>query len=327
MATNYDVIIIGSGAGGGTLARHLAPSGKSILILERGDWLPREQENWDAEEVFIKNRYVPKETWYDKNGKAFQPGLHYWVGGATKLYGAALYRLRKEDFGELKHHDGISPAWPISYDEMEPYYTKAEQIYQVHGAHGEDPTEGPASAPYPLPGGLARAAHPEARRRSGEGGLSSFPCALRHHAQRAKQAVQRLHSLQGLRRLPVSRACQIGCRGVGRAPGAAISECHADDQCQGGQAQHQLRRARRSPKWSSNATVRTETYQGGIVVVSAGAANSAKLLLLSANDKHPNGLGERLRSSRPQLHVSQQRGRAGDLQGTEPDRVPEDPGA
>ena len=94
MTASYDVIIIGSGAGGGTLARHLASSGKSILILERGDWLPREQQNWDAEEVFMKNRYVPKETWYDSKGKTFQPGVHYWVGGATKLYGAALYRLR-----------------------------------------------------------------------------------------------------------------------------------------------------------------------------------------------------------------------------------------
>ena len=102
MARVYDVIIIGSGAGGGTLARHLAPSGKSILILERGGWLPRELENWDAEEVFIKNRYVPNETWYGNNDKPFQPGVHYWVGGATKLYGAALYRLRKEDFGELQ---------------------------------------------------------------------------------------------------------------------------------------------------------------------------------------------------------------------------------
>ena len=138
----------GSGAGGGTLARQLAPSGKSILLLERGGWLPREQENWDASEVFIKNRYVPKEIWYDKNGKAFQPGNHYWVGGATKLYGAALYRLRKEDFGELRHHDGISPAWPISYDDLEPYYTQAEQLYEVHGKRGEDPTEPPASAPY-----------------------------------------------------------------------------------------------------------------------------------------------------------------------------------
>ena len=77
--------------------------------------------------------------------------MHYFVGGATKLYGAALYRLREEDFGELRHHDGISPAWPIGYDEMEPYYTQAEQLYQVHGARGEDPTEPPASAPYPFP--------------------------------------------------------------------------------------------------------------------------------------------------------------------------------
>ena len=159
MSTKYDVIIIGSGAGGGTLARHLAPSGKSILLLERGDWLKREQQNWDVEEVFIKNRYVPKETWYDKTGKPFQPGIHYFVGGATKLYGAALYRLRKEDFGELKHYDGISPAWPIGYDEMEPYYTKAEQMYQVHGARGEDPTEPPCQRALSFSGGVARAAH------------------------------------------------------------------------------------------------------------------------------------------------------------------------
>ena len=147
----FDVIIIGSGAGGGTLARHLAASGKRILILERGGWLPRENENWDSEAVFVDNRYVPKETWYDAKGKAFQPGIHYSVGGATKLYGAALYRLRPQDFGELRHHDGISPAWPISYDEMEPYYTKAEQLYEVHGNHGEDATEGHASAQYPFP--------------------------------------------------------------------------------------------------------------------------------------------------------------------------------
>src|SRR5947209_18007030 len=148
---NYDVIIIGTGAGGGTLARALAPSGKRILLLERGDWLPREPQNWLAEEVFVSNRYVSEETWYDEHGKAFQPQEAYFVGGATKLYGAALYRLRAEDFGELRHHDGISPAWPISYDEMEPYYTKAEQLYQVHGARGEDPIEPPSSAPYPYP--------------------------------------------------------------------------------------------------------------------------------------------------------------------------------
>src|SRR5262245_22807265 len=151
MENSYDVIIIGSGAGGGTLAYHLAPSGKQILILERGDWLRREPDNWSAEEVFVKNRYVSHEIWRDKHGKSFQPGVHYFVGGATKMYGAALYRLRKEDFAERDHAYGISPAWPISYDELEPYYTRAEQLYHVHGARGEDPTEPPASAPYPHP--------------------------------------------------------------------------------------------------------------------------------------------------------------------------------
>ena len=132
----YDVIIIGTGAGGGTLARHLAPSGKRILLLERGDWLPREPQNWDAADVFADNRYVSEDTWYDDKGKTFQPQIHYFVGGATKLYGAALYRLRKEDFGELQHHDGVSPAWPIEYEELEPYYTQAEHLYEVHGARG-----------------------------------------------------------------------------------------------------------------------------------------------------------------------------------------------
>src|SRR5664279_4851861 len=151
MSEHYDVIIIGSRAGGGTLAHRLAPSGKKVLILERGDWLPREVQNWDATAVFVDNRYVSPDTWYDKDGKTFQPQVHYNVGGATKLYGAALYRLREKDFGELHHHEGIPPAWPVSYQDFEPYYTQAEQLYQVHGIRGEDPTEPPGSAPYPFP--------------------------------------------------------------------------------------------------------------------------------------------------------------------------------
>ena len=114
----YDIIIIGSGAGGGTLALKLAPSGKRILIIERGDYLPREKENWDPTEVFVKNRYVSEDKWHDMHGKEFQPGIHYVVGGATKMYGAALFRLRKEDFGAVQHHDGISPAWPLSYEDF-----------------------------------------------------------------------------------------------------------------------------------------------------------------------------------------------------------------
>ena len=121
--SNYDVIIIGSGAGGGTLALKLAPSGKRILILERGNYLPREKENWDATEVFVKNRYVSKDIWHDKDNKPFQPGVHYFVGGATKVFGAALFRLRQQDFTAHRTADGLTPGWPIGYDEFEPYYT------------------------------------------------------------------------------------------------------------------------------------------------------------------------------------------------------------
>ena len=148
---HFDVIIVGTGAGGGTLAHTLAPSGKRILLLERGDFLPRELANWDPGPVFVDGRYISPDTWYDADGKPFQPQVHYFVGGATKMYGAALYRLRPEDFGEIKHADGISPAWPLSYDDFEPYYTRAEWLYQVHGTHGEDPTEGRWSRQYPWP--------------------------------------------------------------------------------------------------------------------------------------------------------------------------------
>ncbi len=151
MTDRYDVIIVGSGAGGGTLAHTLAPSGKKILLLERGDFLPRELENWDATAVFVDGRYISPDTWYDADGKKFQPQVHYFVGGATKMYGAALYRLRPADFGEIKFSDGVSPAWPLEYADIEPYYTRAEWLYQVHGNHGEDPTEGPASKQYPWP--------------------------------------------------------------------------------------------------------------------------------------------------------------------------------
>src|SRR5260370_567561 len=151
MAEHYDVIIVGSGAGGGTLAHTLAPSGKKILLLERGDFLPREMGNWDPSAVFVDGRYLSPDTWYDPAGRPFQPQVHYFVGGATKLYGAALYRLRPADFGEIRFSDGVSPAWPLDYSDLEPFYTKAEWLYQVHGDHGEDPTEGPVSRQYPHP--------------------------------------------------------------------------------------------------------------------------------------------------------------------------------
>jgi choline dehydrogenase-like flavoprotein len=285
----YDIIIIGSGAGGGTLARALAPSGKRILILERGGWLPRELENWDAEEVFVKNRYVPKETWYDKNNKAFQPGVHYWVGGATKLYGAALYRLRKQDFGELKHYDGISPAWPISYDDMEPYYTRAEQMYQVHGARGEDPTEPPSSAPYPFPA------------------LSHEPRIQQLHNDLASGGYHPFHSPNGIminEAQPPFSAC-IRCESCDGFPCLVHAKSDADVVGVRPALEHpnvtlmtdaRALRLNTDPTGRSVTEVVVEhngehaTYRGDIVVVACGAANSAKLLLASANDQHPHGL-------------------------------------
>jgi choline dehydrogenase-like flavoprotein len=285
----YDVIIIGSGAGGGTLARHLAPSGKRILILERGDWLPREPENWDSKAVFVDNRYVPAETWYDERGKPFQPGIHYNVGGATKVYGAALYRLRREDFGELRHHDGISPAWPISYDEMEPWYTLAERTYEVHGVRGEDPTEPTTSAPYPYPA----LAH-ESRIQQ----LSDDLARAGYHPFHAPCGVRLLPD-----DMPASRC--IRCATCDGFP--CLVQAKSDAEMLGVRPalEHPnvtLRTHARAVKLLSDTNGRAltgvevdeggarVTYQGDIVVVSAGAANSAALLLASATDHHPNGL-------------------------------------
>ena len=285
----YDVIIIGSGAGGGTLAGHLAPSGKRILILERGDWLPREIENWDADAVFVKNRYVSKDTWYDDKGKGFQPGIHYYVGGQTKFYGAALYRLRREDFGELKHHDGISPAWPISYEDLEPYYSKAEQLYEVHGSHDEDPTEPPSSTAYPFP---AVSHEPRIQQLSDDlerAGFHPFhaPCGIR--------------LLEG--NMPFSPC--IRCATCDGFPSLVQAKSDAEIFGVRPALQHPnvtlLTNAHVS-KLTTDAAGSTvtgvevdlagerATFRADIVVVSAGAANSAKLLLASATDRHPNGL-------------------------------------
>jgi choline dehydrogenase-like flavoprotein len=289
MDKRYDVIIIGSGAGGGTLARQLAPSGKNILILERGDWLKREAENWDATAVFEQNRYVSPDTWYDRNGRPFQPQVHYFVGGATKMFGAALYRLRREDFGELRHHDGISPAWPITYEDLEPYYTKAEQMYHVHGLRGRDPTEPPASAPYPcepvsnepriqqLFDDLTAAGyHPfpaPCAVMMNERNMAystcircqtcdGFPCLVHAKSDAEVVAVRPALEFPNVTLFRNAKALKLETN----ADGTAIAEVVAEV---GGER---------------------EVFRGDIVVVSCGAANTAKLLLMSANDKHPNGL-------------------------------------
>ena len=182
--SDYDVIIIGTGAGGGTLARHLAPSGKRILLLERGGWLAREPQNWSTADVFIDGRYISPDTWYDAKGKTFQPQVHYYVGGATKLYGAALYRLREKDFGELKYPDGISPAWPIGYADMEPYYTMAEELLSGPRRPRRGPDRAALERALPLPGAAARAPDPATVRRSRRRRPPPLPRAVRRAAGR-----------------------------------------------------------------------------------------------------------------------------------------------
>jgi choline dehydrogenase-like flavoprotein len=289
MADEYDVIIVGSGAGGGTLAHRLAPSSKRVLILERGDWLPREIENWDPTAVFVDNRYVSKDTWYDQDGKVFQPQIHYFVGGATKFYGAALYRLRERDFGELKHHDGISPAWPIDYDVLEPYYTQAEELYQVHGARGEDPTDPPAQAPYPFPP------------------VSHEPRIQRLFDDMARVGLHPFHAPCGImldEANPEFSTC-IRCATCDGFPCLVHAKSDADVIAVRPALRYDnvtlMRNAtvRRLETDSSGRTVTAviadvdggeQRFAGSVVVLSAGAANSAKVLLASANDKHPNGL-------------------------------------
>jgi choline dehydrogenase-like flavoprotein len=286
---DYDVIIIGTGAGGGTLARHLAPSGKKILLLERGDWLPREPQNWDTGEVFVDNRYISPDTWYDGSGGAFQPQVHYFVGGATKLYGAALYRLRKEDFGELRHAGGVSPAWPIAYEDMEPYYTKAEQLYEVHGARGEDPTEPPTSAPYPFP---ALTHEPRIQQLADQleaAGYHPFhaPCGVRlNEANMPYSVCVRCSSCDGF-------PCLVHAKSDAEVLGVRPALEHSNVTLLTNAKAVKLETDEAGTTVTGvvvESDGGTETHKASIVVVSCGAANTAKLLLLSASDKHPNGL-------------------------------------
>jgi len=145
------VAIVGSGMGGSTTAYGLAKAGIDCIVIERGDYVKKEDANWSAREIFINQKYKPNEKWLDQNGKEFTPGLHYIVGGNTKVYGASLPRFRESDFAQIQHKEGISPAWPFTYNDLEPYYCAAEQLYKVHGTTGEDPTEPKRSKPFPYP--------------------------------------------------------------------------------------------------------------------------------------------------------------------------------
>src|SRR5919206_882242 len=289
MTEHYDVIIIGTGAGGGTLAHRLAPTGKRVLLVERGGYLPREPENWDSAQVFLNERYLSGEEWIDRDGNAFRPHQQYFVGGNTKFYGAILFRLRKGDFGEVRHWAGTSPAWPIAYEDLEPYYAQAEELYLVHGRAGEDPTEPERSGPFPYPAvshepriqqladDFTRTGHqpfhlpvgvdmnesdPEAGRCVRCDRFDGFPCLsdgkADAHVRCVRPALQ--HPNVTLKRH--SRVERLETSGSGREVTSVVVE-------RGGVE---------------------ERYSADIVVVSCGAVNSAALLLRSANDAHPRGL-------------------------------------
>ena len=289
----YDIIVIGSGSGGATVAHRLAPTGKSILMLERGGYLPRSRTNWDAEAVFVDGKYQARETWHDSDGKTFSPGLHYFVGGNSKVYGAALLRLREKDFGALQHKDGVSPAWPLGYDVFEPYYTQAEALYHVHGERGEDPTEPWASAPY---------AYPPIKH---EPRIQKLDEILR------QQGMHPFHLPLGIKldQNPDGSATTyspcIRCDAFDGFPCAINAKADSQVICVDPARQHPnftlltgalVTRLETDPQGRTVSRVHVtrygqqEQYSADIVVVACGALSSALLLLRSANDAHPNGL-------------------------------------
>jgi choline dehydrogenase-like flavoprotein len=281
----YDVIIIGTGAGGGTIAQALSETSAEILIVERGDFVPQENENWDPEAVWKDLRYRARERWLDDRGREFIPYTHYGVGGNTKFWGSVLYRLRREDFQAVEHFGGLSPAWPFDYDTLAPYYDRAERLYHVRGADGLDPTE-PPRAPYPydaVPHAPAMAAIVGRLR---EQGLHPSPLPL------------------GLLRVGEDDGC-ILCNTCNSFVCKLHAKSEADVCC--------VRPAIARPNvtlWTNSTATRLLTDPAGrkveavdvernggtvrvhapLIIVSCGAVNSAALLLRSADEKHPNGL-------------------------------------
>jgi choline dehydrogenase-like flavoprotein len=293
MPDHYDVIVIGSGPGGASLAHRLAPTGKRILLLERGDYLPRSPANWDAKTVFVDGAYQAPDIWYGSDGQSFHPGLHYYVGGNSKVYGAALFRMRERDFGEILHKDGVSPAWPLKYDAFEPYYAEAERLFHVHGRRGEDPNEPPSSGPFPYPAVSHEPRIAALNDSLTRDGLHPFhlPLGILLDEKDGKPAPTsiciRCDAFDGFPCLLNGKAdAQVMCvdpalkayPNLTLMTGAYVSKLRTDE---GGRAVKEV-----------HATTggREERFSADIVVVACGALSSALLLLRSGNDSHPNGL-------------------------------------
>ena len=289
MTNHYDIIIIGTGSGGSTMAYKLAPTGKRILILERGAFIPKEKENWDPHEVVTNGRYRPKEDWYDKDDKPFKPFIHYNVGGNSKMYGAALFRFRESDFEEVKHYGGVSPEWPLKYDVYEKYYEQAEKLYNVHGKRGVDPSEPFANAEYPLPPLPYEPLIKDLEGKMKQIGLHPFPLPMGVKLPQdynANEAPVLLENFDGFPDLTDSKADgQVMClrpalknKNVTLMTNAYVEKLLTDAS---------------GEKVSEVLVIingEKTKFSANIFIVACGAVNSAALFLRSANEMHPAGL-------------------------------------
>ena len=286
---HYDIIIIGAGAGGGTVAYSLAPTCKRILILERGGYLPKEDDNWNPDAIFQGRKYQIPEKWLDKDNNSFLPQAFYNVGGNTKVYGAALQRMREADFGELKHQGGISPAWEFSYQDFEPYYTRAESLFKIHGQREEDITEPPMSAEYPFP----PLPH-EPRIQEVADDLQQLGLHPHHLTLAVDRDVEN----------PENSPC-IRCATCDPYPCKLDAKMDAQKACVDRAVEYdnvELKINAKVNKLITDETGKqvkavaveidgnTVEFTADTFIVSAGSINSAVLLLKSATDKHPNGL-------------------------------------
>ena len=290
---HYDLIVVGSGPGGASLAHSLAPTGKRILLIERGDYLPRSRANWDSRTVFVEGTYQANESWYGRDGRSFHPGLHYFVGGNSKVYGAALLRLRERDFGEIVHKDGVSPAWPLPYAAFEPFYAQAEALFHVHGQRGEDPNEPPSSGPFPHPAVSHEPHIAHLSERLGAQGLHPFhlPLGILLDEKDGK---------------PTPTSTCIRCNAFDGFPCLLNGKADAQVMCvDPALAAHPnltlltnayVERLETDPSGRTVTGVQVlregqqERYSADIVVVACGALSSALLLLRSASAAHPDGL-------------------------------------
>jgi choline dehydrogenase-like flavoprotein len=285
MNSSPDVLIIGSGIGGGTVAHRLVQHGLSVTLLERGGFLPQEAQNWDVHAVFFEQRYVPQETWLDKDGAAFRPGTYYYVGGSSKMYGAAMLRLRERDFEELEHAGGVSPAWPIRYRQLAPYYDLAEQMYGVHGQAGVDPTEPPGVSPYPYAALEHEPLIEEVACALKQQGIKAFPLplAVQRHPE---GACVRCKTCDGFPcKVHAKTDAEVAAIRPALASGRLTLKTHA-------KAMRLVltRDGRRvnGVEYESNGSL--ERITAPIIVLSASAVNSAVLLLRSACAQAPRGV-------------------------------------